>query len=158
MQRWTDERRTIAEGCRILAHRGLVDDILGHISFRVDETTVLVRCRGPLERGLAFTLPADIHELSLDGSHDLPDLAGHGLTAAGESVEQAVIRAVNVETLAKMQLSVLSAGATPPDIVEADRGDLPDLGSAFNDAMVWRFHLAAIDHAGLSIRRPEEAK
>lgn len=68
-----DERRTIAEGCRILAHRGLVDDILGHISFRVDETTVLVRCRGPLERGLAFTLPADIHELSLDGSHDLPD-------------------------------------------------------------------------------------
>lgn len=85
-------------------------------------------------------------------------LTGHGLTAAGESVEQAVIRAVNVETLAKMQLSVLSVGATSPDIAESDRGDLPDLGSAFNDATVWRFHLAAIEHAGLSIRRPEEAK
>ncbi|NWL26739.1 aldolase [Paenarthrobacter ureafaciens] len=238
---WTHERRLVANACRILAHRGLVDDILGHVSLRVSDTTVLIRCRGPRERGLKFTEITDIQEVSLDGSHDLPDgysapnelplhlavlstspkirsvvhahppavvamtltgqrlrpvigafnmpamamatlgiptysssalirnssraeemvaamgaapvvlLHGHGLTASGASVQEAVVRALNVDSLARMQLSVLSAGFAPEDIDDGDRSDLPDLGSAFNDGHVWRFHLAALEHEGLLI-------
>ncbi|OJV93327.1 MULTISPECIES: class II aldolase/adducin family protein [unclassified Microbacterium] len=236
MQSWTDERTAVANACRVLAYRGLVSDVLGHVSVRVGEDAVLVRCRGPKERGLAFTTAEDVHEVGLDGSHDLPDgwsvpnelplhlaviaaspetrsvvhahppavvamtltgvplrpivgaynipamqlatagipvhpssalirtraradamlasmghspvvlLSGHGLTAAGATIQQAVIRALNVDALARMHLSVLSTGAVPSDIDDGDRDDLPDLGSAFNDEAVWRYHLAALEH------------
>ena len=55
-----DLKREVAQGCRVMAHQGLVEDILGHISFRVDEAHALVRCRGPQERGLRFTTPDDL--------------------------------------------------------------------------------------------------
>lgn len=239
MDHLQQQRILVANGCRVLAHRGLVDDILGHISLRVDDRTVLVRCRGPQEKGLAFTLPEDIHEVDLSGDHDLPEgysvpnelplhlaalasdpeahavvhahppavvalsltgetlrpivgaynipamrmalagvpvhpsaalirtderasamlhsmgqspvciLRGHGLTATGRSVQQAVIRAINLDALAQIQLRVLSVGASAPLIDDDDLSDLPDLGSAFNDDNVWRFHLAALEHARL---------
>ena len=61
-------RRTlVAEACRVLAARGLADGILGHVSLRIDEGWLLVRCRGPQERGLAFTTAADIRLVDLDG-------------------------------------------------------------------------------------------
>src|SRR5262245_57902480 len=66
-------RRTVALGCRILANRGLSDDVLGHISMRIDHDHMLVRCRGPQERGLLFTEPDDIRLVSFDGEVDLPD-------------------------------------------------------------------------------------
>ena len=53
--------------CRILAARGLVDGALGHVSARASETELVVRCRGPLEMGLAHTTPADIWRVTLDG-------------------------------------------------------------------------------------------
>jgi len=235
------QRILVANGCRVLAHRGLVDDILGHISLRIDDDRVLVRCRGPRERGLAFTEPGDIHEVGVNGDHDLPEgysvpnelplhlaalandpdsravvhahppavvalsltgeaprpivgafnipamrmalagipvhpsaalirnearakamiqtmgtspvciLRGHGLTALGATVPQAVIRAINADALARIQLSVLATGARAPEIDHDDLDDLPDLGSSFNDDNVWRFHLAALEHAGLLV-------
>jgi len=239
---YSEERLLVAEGCRILALRGLVDDILGHISLRVGEDSLLVRCRGREERGLKFTQPDDIHLVRLDGSTELPDgysapnelplhlaslrarpdvsavvhahppavvaltligvpllgvvgaynipamrmalagiptfarsvlirsdalgsamvdalgdrpvclLRGHGLTATGSSVESAVINAINVDALARIQLQVLQAGVTPAAVAPADLDDLPDLGPAFNEQHVWRFHLADLEHAGLGIR------
>jgi ribulose-5-phosphate 4-epimerase/fuculose-1-phosphate aldolase len=235
------ERTLIAQACRILAMRGLVDGILGHVSLRLDETTVLIRCRGPQERGLQFTSVHDIHAVRMDGSACLPEgykapnelplhlealrrqpearavvhahppavvafsltgrsllpivgafnipatlmarggipvhrssalirsaeraaamvatlgdrpvclLRGHGLTAVGDSVEQAVIRAINVDTLAQMHLQVLAAGAEPEPIDEDDLRDLPDLGSAFNDGHVWRFLMTELRNRGLAI-------
>ena len=53
-------RRKVAVACRILAHAGLAEDILGHVSARVGSDHLLVRCRGPLERGLAFTTVDDV--------------------------------------------------------------------------------------------------
>ncbi|MEU6698727.1 transposase [Pseudonocardia sp. NPDC046786] len=53
-------RVDIATACRVLAARGLADGVLGHISMRVDAYRMLVRCRGPRERGLAFTEPTDV--------------------------------------------------------------------------------------------------
>lgn len=60
-------RLLIAHACRVLAYRGLAEDVLGHVSLRTGERSLLVRCRGPQEEGLLFTRPEDVHEVDLDG-------------------------------------------------------------------------------------------
>lgn len=57
MNDYVDERMLVANACRVLAVRGLVDDILGHVSLRVDDDTVLIRARGPQERGCVSPPP-----------------------------------------------------------------------------------------------------
>ncbi|NRQ31801.1 class II aldolase/adducin family protein [Nonomuraea sp. NN258] len=66
-------RRTVALGCRIVAAAGLTTPLLGHISLRVGRDRVLVRCRGPRERGLLFTTVADVRLVSLDDEGDVGD-------------------------------------------------------------------------------------
>ena len=48
-------RRKLATACRILAHAGLIEDVLGHVSVRVDDDTLLVRCRDRRSAGSLFT-------------------------------------------------------------------------------------------------------
>jgi ribulose-5-phosphate 4-epimerase/fuculose-1-phosphate aldolase len=62
-------RETIAVACRILARHGLVEGILGHVSARVDGQSMLIRCRGPEDRGVLFTQPSDVRLVDLDGMH-----------------------------------------------------------------------------------------
>jgi ribulose-5-phosphate 4-epimerase/fuculose-1-phosphate aldolase len=64
----TDDRTTVAEACRVAASRGLVDSILGHISLRVDDERLLIRCRSDDDAGVAFTRPSDIRLIRFDGS------------------------------------------------------------------------------------------
>lgn len=219
----------VATACRILAFEGLVDGILGHVSARVDDAHMLVRCRSPLERGLIHTMSEDVRVLDFDGRGDelaggwsppkeLPihsecyrarpdvhavvhahprsallcglaglsprpvfgaynipalrlaldgvpvfprsvlitrrDLAvemldamenrpvcvlrGHGITVVGESVEQATVRAVDLNALLEVTVSLAMLSANPEPVPEADLAELPDLGSAFNDGLVWR--------------------
>lgn len=236
------EREVIALACRMLAHRGLADGILGHISLRMGENSLLVRCRGPRERGLAFTEALDIRLVDFDGNaateselaggytvpNELPlhtellrqrpdinavvhahppqvvaaDLAGlgirpivgafdipgtrlaaggvpvyprgvlvrnrqlaaemlhamgdrpvvllrgHGLTSAAVSVEQAVLQAISVDTLARLSLQVTAAGGTLTDLPDSDLVELPDLGGSFNIQTAWRHELARMNVAG----------
>lgn len=234
-------RRTIALGCRILAARGLAENVLGHVSARIDEHRILLRCRGPEERGLLFTTPDDIRLVDLRTPQDVgggyavpnelaihegvlvarpdmvavvhahpprvvaadlagvpfqplvgaynipaarlalggvpvyaravlisrPDLAhemvvamgqrpvcvlrGHGVTTAGTSVEQAVVTALVVDSLAAMALRVVHAGARPEAIPDADLAELPDLGTGFNDTLLWRHQIARLEHEGLGL-------
>jgi 3,4-dihydroxyphthalate decarboxylase len=236
-------RADIARACRILAVQGLVSGVLGHVSARLDGPLVLVRCRGPRERGLLFTTPEDVRLLSLsenldpgDGyavPNELPlhlevlrartsagavvhahppavvtaDLAGvalrpivgafnipamrlaadgipvyprsvlirrrelaeemlaamgtspvcvlrgHGLTSVGETLAQALARALHVDELARLCLSVARAGAPDPvpEVSEADAAELPDLGSTFNDELLWAHHVAVLRHRGLDV-------
>jgi 3,4-dihydroxyphthalate decarboxylase len=234
--------RIIALACRLLAHRGLAEDILGHVSVRHGDDALYVRCRGPRERGLLFTDPWDVHLVSLDGESAVPDgyqapnelpihqevlrarpdveavlhvhppavvaadlagltlapivgaynipamrmasdgipvyprsvlirnpglgkevaaalggqpvcvLRGHGIVAVGETVQQAVVRALNVTALANITLLASQHGSTPPALAAEDIAELPDLGSAFNDEMVWRSYLARLELAGLGLR------
>lgn len=60
-------RDEVAEGCRVLAARDLAPGILGHISYRIDESRLLIRCRGGRERGLAYTTADDIRLVDLEG-------------------------------------------------------------------------------------------
>lgn len=62
-----ERRKEIADACRVLAARGLAEGYLGHVGLRVDEDRLLIRCRGPLERGLAWTTAEDIRLVTLDG-------------------------------------------------------------------------------------------
>lgn len=230
----TDEARAlVAQACRILAAEGLVSGILGHVSLRWGDGHMLIRCRGPRERGLAFTEAADVHLVDLDGAglaadeghrvpnehpihgellkqrpdvmavvhahppavlacgiaglalrpifgaYDIPaahlaaagiptyprsvlirrpDLAhemldamgdrpvcvlkGHGITVAGASVEEAVVTAISVNTLAAATLAVAQAGVVPEPIPDEDLAELPDLGPAFNADTAWRYYVA----------------
>jgi ribulose-5-phosphate 4-epimerase/fuculose-1-phosphate aldolase len=234
-------RRNLALACRILAFQGLAEDILGHVSARVDDDRVLIRCRGPRERGLLFTQPADIRLVDLssdrrsDGKYSVPNefpihtellrahpeinavvhahppavvaadlagiplvpmigaynipaalmaaagipvfgrsvliqttelandmveamrgrqicvLRGHGITTTGATVQQAVARALNLDSLARMACRIAAVGAVPVSIPSLDLEALPDLGTAFNDDALWRHHVSRLDHAGLGL-------
>lgn len=232
------ERQLVADACRVLAARGLADGYLGHVSLRVDAERLLIRCRGPLERGLLWTTAEDVRLLTLDGApggdgelgawsppnelplhtevlrtrpevrsvvhahppavvaanlaglgvrpivgaYDIPGaklaaggvpvyergvlirnrqlagemvvvlgqrpvvlLRGHGLTSAAASVEEAVLNAVSVDQLARMALTVVSAGGVLVDLATADLAELPDLGAGFNHTTAWRHELARLD-------------
>jgi len=232
-----EERQYVAEACRVLAARGLAEGFLGHVSLRVDDERLLVRCRGPRERGLAWTTAEDIHLVDLDGrpggeseldgwtppnelplhtevlrtrpeviavvhahpvatvaadlaglgirpvvgAFDIPGsklaaggvpvygrgvlirnrtlaaemtaamgdrpvvlLRGHGLTSAGSSVAEAVLNAVSVDRIARLSLTVASAGGNPTDLPAEDMAELPDLGRGLNHATAWRHELARL--------------
>jgi ribulose-5-phosphate 4-epimerase/fuculose-1-phosphate aldolase len=69
-----DPREPVALACRVLARAGLLEDVLGHVSVRLDAGSMLVRCRGPLEHGLLFTEPQDVHEVPIhEAPAPLPD-------------------------------------------------------------------------------------
>jgi ribulose-5-phosphate 4-epimerase/fuculose-1-phosphate aldolase len=228
-------RRTVADACRVLAQNGLVDGILGHVSARVSPDEVVIRCRGPRERGLAMTTADDVWRVTLDGGLvDLPEgyappkelalhtellrqrpalgavvhahprsalvcgladltprgvfgaynipamrlglagipvyprpvlitrrelavemieamagadvclLRGHGITVAGETVEHATVLAVNLHVLLEVTVQLAQLGADPPEVDERDRAELPDLGSSFNDLLVWQALVAQL--------------
>lgn len=237
-------RVLISDACRVLAARGLADGILGHISLRAGGDRLLVRCRGPQERGLLHTTPDDIRLVDLDGNpgapgeldggwtppNELPlhtevlraradveavvhahppavvaaDLAGlgirpiigafdipgtrlaaggvpvypravlvrdrrlaaemvaalgtrpvvvlrgHGLTSTGTSVQEAVLRAVSVDGIARLALTVAQAGGRLADLPAEDMRELPDLGGSFNLDTAWRHEIARLP----SVRQP----
>ncbi|WP_028658697.1 class II aldolase/adducin family protein [Nocardioides insulae] len=62
-----DLRAEVADGCRVLAARNLAPGFLGHISVRIDEYRLLVRCRGRNERGLAYTTAGDVRLVDTEG-------------------------------------------------------------------------------------------
>ncbi|MDP9417346.1 MAG: class II aldolase/adducin family protein [Actinomycetota bacterium] len=219
----------------------MAEDVLGHVSARVDHDRMLVRCRGPQERGLLFTTASDVRLVDLGGRGDLDggyavpnelpihaeifrarpearavvhvhppavliaDLAeiplrpvfgaynipalrmalagvpvypravlirsrglgeemvramgnspvcvlrGHGITAWGDSVEQAVVRALNLAVLARVHVELAKLGAEPPCLPAEDLDELPDLGPSFNDDAVWRYHVARLESDGHGI-------
>jgi ribulose-5-phosphate 4-epimerase/fuculose-1-phosphate aldolase len=229
-------RATVATACRLLAAKGLVEGILGHVSARVSEGELVVRCRSDDERGLALSEPGDVWRLGLDGAPvDVPSgfappkelpihtellrarpdvgavvhahppaallcglaqlrprpvfgafnipgmrlalegvpvyprpilitrpelaremleamgdrpvciLYGHGITVAAETVEQATVLAVNLGVLLSVTVELARLGADPPDLDHQDIEELPDLGSAFNDRLVWQAMVAELD-------------
>jgi len=234
-------RHELATACRVMAYRGIVEDILGHISVRVDSGHLLVRCRGAVESGLRFTQPEDVRLVELAtgeivddptgeystpselpihtevmqarpdvdavvhahppdvvvaslaeieltpifGAYDIPAthmaargipvyprpvlitraelasemiealgvspvvvLRGHGIVTVGSTISEAVLRALHIDTLARIHLRVHNAGVAPKTLSERDLSELPDLGSGFNEDMLWRYHLNALSTDG----------
>ena len=68
-------------------------------------------------------------------------MKGHGITVTGETVEEATVRALNFNALAKVTLQVAQTGRKAPDISREDIEKLPDLGSTFDDTWAWRAYV-----------------
>lgn len=105
-------RAEIAQACRVAASRGLVDGILGHISARIDEDHLLIRCRSDSDDGVAFTRPDDIRLIRFDGT---PGAAGelNGYRVPNELP-------IHVETLLAHPEHRAVAHLHPPAVVAAD--------------------------------------
>jgi 3,4-dihydroxyphthalate decarboxylase len=88
------------------------------------------------------------------GDHDACVLVGHGLVTIGTTVAQAVLRALQVDSLARLSLGVLQAGGQLTPISDADRAELPDLGTGFNETLLWRHHVAVLRADGWDIEEP----
>ncbi|MGW6459848.1 class II aldolase/adducin family protein, partial [Streptomyces sp. NPDC055078] len=119
------QRDLVARACRVLAARGLADGVLGHISLRIDDTTLLVRCRGPRERGLAHTDAQDIHWVDLRGNP-----AGAAELTGGYTVPNEL--PLHTELLRERPDVSAVVHAHPPAIVAADLAGLgirPILGA-----------------------------
>ena len=79
--------------------------------------------------------------LATMGERPVCVLRGHGVTVTGDTLEQAVVRTLNLNTLATVILAAAQTGRPLPDLPAEDLADLPDLGAAFNDLSVWRYYL-----------------
>ena len=77
-------------------------------------------------------------------------LRGHGVTTAGATIEQAVARALALDSLARMATSVVALGGTVRGLPDDELALLPDLGSA-STTVVWRYHEARLAAAGLAL-------
>lgn len=106
------QRALVAQGCRVAAARGLVDGILGHLSLRIDEDHLLVRCRSDTDTGVAFTRPGDIRLIKFDGS------AGADGELDGYRVPNEL--PVHVETMLADPGHRAVAHLHPPAVVAAD--------------------------------------
>jgi len=105
-------RLEVAQACRVAAARGLVDGILGHISARVDEQHLLVRCRSDSDDGVAFTRPDDIRLIRFDGTPGMPgELDGYRVPNE---------LPIHVETLLAHPEHRAVAHLHPPAVVAAD--------------------------------------
>jgi len=76
------------------------------------------------------------------GRKDVCPLRGHGLVVAGGSVEEATVRAIKLDTLAKMHLQAASLGKIP-SIDEADVQAFSARGNLQGKSVgaVWRFYV-----------------
>lgn len=75
-------------------------------------------------------------------------MKGHGITVTGRTVEDATVRALNLNALARVTLQVAQAGGKASDIPPEDVEELPDLGSIFNAHWVWRHHVRMLERYG----------
>ncbi|BBY08201.1 class II aldolase/adducin family protein [Mycobacterium noviomagense] len=107
-----EQRGLLARACRVAAARGLVDGILGHLSMRVDDERLLIRCRSDTDSGVAFTQPSDIRLIRFDGTE----------AAAGELDGYRVPNelAIHVETLLAQPHQRAVAHLHPAAVVAAD--------------------------------------
>lgn len=107
-----EQRALVAQGCRVAAARGLVDGILGHLSLRVDDERLLIRCRSDSDTGVAFTRPSDIRLITFDGG------AGADGELNGYRVPNEL--PIHVETLLADSGHRAVAHLHPPAVVAAD--------------------------------------
>jgi ribulose-5-phosphate 4-epimerase/fuculose-1-phosphate aldolase len=106
-------RKQVALACRLLAATGLSEHVLGHVSARLPDDTLLVRCRGPRERGLARTTTEDVQRVTFDGAG-----ATRGWAPPNELP-------IHVEPMRRRPEITAVVHAHPPAVVAATLAGLP---------------------------------
>lgn len=146
-------RADVAQACRVAAARGLVDGILGHLSARVDDDHLLVRCRSDSDDGVAFTRPDDIRLIRFDGTSGL----------AGELDGYRVPNElpIHVQTLLAHPEYRAVAHLHPPAVVAADLAGITiePIYGAFDIPGAWLArHGVPVYEKGVLIRTAELGK
>ncbi|OBK18371.1 class II aldolase/adducin family protein [Mycobacterium asiaticum] len=148
------ERALVAQACRVAAARGLVDGILGHLSLRVDDDRLLIRCRSDSDTGVAFTRPEDIRLIDFHGS---PGASGEldGYRLPNELP-------IHLETMrAAPQQRQAVAHLHPPDVVAADLAGITirPIYGAYDIPGAWLARAGVpVYQRAVLIRTPELAK
>ncbi len=106
------QRALVAQACRVAAARSLVNGILGHLSLRVDDERLLVRCRSDTDTGIAFTRPTDVRLVKFDGTAATPG------ELDGSRVPNEL--PIHVETMLADPRHRAVAHLHPPAVVAAD--------------------------------------
>lgn len=83
--------------------------------------------------------------LEIMGDKNICLMKGHGITVTGKTVEEATVRVLNFNVLARATLQVAQTGRTAPDITADDIAKLPNLGSTFDDVWAWRFYVKKLE-------------
>jgi ribulose-5-phosphate 4-epimerase/fuculose-1-phosphate aldolase len=83
--------------------------------------------------------------IELMGQKDICLLRGHGVTVTGRTVEEATVRALGLNTLARVTLHVAQSGRQANDISPQDRETFPDLGPTFNTTWAWRYYVRLVE-------------
>jgi 3,4-dihydroxyphthalate decarboxylase len=104
---------SVAVACRVMAMCGLVENVLGHISARLSPDELVVRCRGPHESGLAWTVAQDVRAVPLRGTRDLG-----GWSAPNELP-------IHTELMRRRPAVTAVVHAHPPAVVAASLLDAP---------------------------------
>jgi ribulose-5-phosphate 4-epimerase/fuculose-1-phosphate aldolase len=73
------------------------------------------------------------------------------VTTTGATIAEAVLRALSLESLARITLGVAQAGGRPEVLPAEDIAELPDLGPTLNEEHLWRYHVARLEQAGLAV-------
>jgi ribulose-5-phosphate 4-epimerase/fuculose-1-phosphate aldolase len=89
--------------------------------------------------------------LEIMGDKPVCLMKGHGITVTGRTVEEATVRALDFNTLARATLQVAQTGRKAADISSEDIERLPDLGSTFNDTWVWRYYVRKLKEEDLRL-------
>ncbi len=111
-EEFEQERSLVAQACRVAAARGLVDGILGHISLRIDDERLLIRCRSDTDDGVAYTRPSDVRLVRFDGTA--------GATGELDGYRVPNEFPIHAETLLAAAHHRAVAHVHPPAVVAAD--------------------------------------
>lgn len=79
--------------------------------------------------------------IAVMGNQDVCVMKAHGITVVGRSIEEAVVRALNLNTLARMTLEVAKTGQPMPEISQQDIVEFTSAGPVLpgQEKWVWRY-------------------
>ena len=99
-------------------------------------------------RSITLTRPELAQDmLACMGERDVCVLRGHGITVLGRSVEEATIKAIKLETLARINWHASQPGREVPTISDEDQAvyRLPERGGRGTAQAVWRYYVQLLE-------------
>jgi ribulose-5-phosphate 4-epimerase/fuculose-1-phosphate aldolase len=146
-------------GCVVHAHPpgilmcGLTDLELKPIFGAYDPSAMKIAADGvPVyPRAITLTSPELAQDMiHLMGSKDVCLMYGHGITAIGHTVEEATVKAIKLESLARINWHATRNGAVRTLSAEETQYFASRTGSGRNSyEPVWRYYVQLLDHQGI---------
>ena len=91
--------------------------------------------------------------LAVMGKSDALLMDAHGVVVTGKTIEDATVRAIQLEHLAELHLELAKIGVIPKDISEEDLAHFTERGQAlsFNGESQWRYYVKELEPERLGL-------